>query len=211
MQPSKSLTRLNQAAYDQIAPLFAEKNGAMSEALAAQAARFRAHLPAAPARMLDLGCGTGRDLAWFEAHGCRGFGSDLSRGMLDLARQAARAPLCQMDMRFLGFAPASFQAVWCCAALLHLPKREAPLALAEIARVLVPGGFLSLSVQKGDSEGIERAPYTGTVERFFARYQIEEMAALIQAAGYTILQQGENESGRLWLWFDARLNRNAAD
>ena len=87
--------------------------------------------------------------------------------MLSQARQVTRVPLCQMDMRFLGFASNKFQAVWCCAALLHLPKAEAPGALAEIARVLFSGGFFSLSVQKGSGEVLERNPYFGDDERFF--------------------------------------------
>ena len=194
----------NRHAYDQFAPLFAEKNAAMPAELAAQARRLLQRLTPGPARLLDLGCGAGRDLAWFEARGCPGIGSDLSRGMLDQARRVTCAPLCQMDMRLLAFAPASFQAVWCCAALLHLPKIDLPHTLAEIARVLVPGGFFSLSVQKGDSEGFERSPYGGDVERFFARYQPDEMAALLEQAGFTILDRGENVSGRHWLWFDTR-------
>ena len=199
----------NRSAYDHIAQRYAEINAAMPGEVAEQAGRLLARLPAAPARILDLCCGAGRDLAWFKAHDRHMFGVDLSRGMLNQACQVTQAPLSQMDMRLLGFAPAVFQAVWCCAALLHLPKIQVPGALAEISRVLVPGGLLSLSVQKGTGEGFERIlydrpiEYDGVIERFFARYEQGEMAALLEQAGFTILQQGENTGTRLWLWYDA--------
>jgi ubiquinone/menaquinone biosynthesis C-methylase UbiE len=209
MVSHRSFIDQNRDAYDKIAPRFAEINAAMPGELKEQAGRLIARLPAAPARILDLDCGAGRDIAWFEALEQQMFGADLSRGMLNQARLVTRAPLIQMDMRFLGFVPSIFQAVWCCAALLHLPKNQAPAALLEISRVLVPGGFLSLSVQKGAGEGLERCMYDrpieygGEIERFFARYEQSEMAALLEEAGFTILQQGENTGSRLWLWYDA--------
>lgn len=196
---------INRSAYDQIAPAFAKKNADMSRELVVQASRLVERLAASGLRVLDLGCGAGRDIAWFEAHGQRMFGADLSRGMLNEARAVTRAPLSQMDMRGLGFAPASFHAVWCCAALLHLPKSLLTDALAEIRRVLVPGGYFSLSVQKGYSEGVEPSPYLENVERFFARYQPDEIAALLRQAGFSILEQGENEGFRTWLMFDTLL------
>jgi ubiquinone/menaquinone biosynthesis C-methylase UbiE len=204
VKPDPSPIHLNQNTYDQIAPLFAERNAAISGDLEAQALRLLERLPPG-ARILDLGCGPGRDLAWLEAHDRCVFGADLSRGMLRQARQVTRAPLCQMDMRSLGFPPAAFQGVWCCAALLHLPKNLLPGALAEIARVLVPGGFLSLTVQMGDGEGIEPVPYQNSLERFFARYQPSEMEFFLEQGGFTILQHGESIYARHWLWYDNAL------
>ncbi len=197
---------LNRSAYDQLAAHFAQVNAAMPPELEAAAGRLLARVTerGSQAPILDLGCGTGRDLAWFAAHGMKALGCDLSTGMLAQARQVTRAPLCQMEMRSLGWASNSFQAVWCCAALLHLPKREAPRALAEIARVLLPGGDLFLSIQKGSGEVIERAPYPGEIERFFARYEPDEMAALLEQAGFQLLARRENIDGRHWLWFEAQ-------
>lgn len=197
---------LNRSAYDRIAPHFAQVNAAMPPEVEAAAQRLleRAKERGSPAPMLDLGCGAGRDLAWFTAQGLTAIGCDLSSGMLVQARQVTRSALCQMEMRSLGWASGSFQAVWCCAALLHLPKQAAPRALAEIARVLLPGGDLFLSVQKGSGEIIERAPYPEEIERFFARYVPDEMAVLLEQAGFQILARRENTAGRHWLWFEAQ-------
>jgi ubiquinone/menaquinone biosynthesis C-methylase UbiE len=208
MTSPDSIHSLNRTAYDRIAPRFAEVNKEMPSNLAASASRLIDRSASLPGPILDLGCGAGRDLAWFDLHDAPAIGADLSQGMLAQARQATIRPVYQMDMLSLGFASGCFRAIWCCAALLHLPKSEAPLALAEMARVLIPGGALSLSIQKGSGEGTECDPYTGAAERFFARYEPDEMTDLLVKAGFLVLAQGENIFKRHWLWFDAQKEGN---
>jgi hypothetical protein len=54
-----------------------------------------------------------------------------------------------MDMSQLGLGDSSIRGIWCCAALLHVAKRDAPSVLAEFKRVLEPNGMLIVSVQQG--------------------------------------------------------------
>ncbi len=195
-------THQNRAAYDEIAGRFAERNAEMLPYLIEEAERLLNALRQsgrANALVLDLGCGAGRDMAWLEDKGARMIGADLSMGMLAEARQRARGPLCQLDMRFLPFPEAALAAVWCQAALLHLPKAMAPAALAEIRRALLPGGLLHISVQQGESEGFETRPYE-PAERYYAHYQAEELINLVQSAGFEVIAQGQAEARRSWLW-----------
>lgn len=90
-----------------------------------------------------------------------------------------------MDMRSLAFRSAQFDGAWCCAALLHLPKSEAPGALREIRRVLKPGGTLMLSVQAGRGECWEGG-YVQGAERLFARYAAEEMEAMLGSSRFIV-------------------------
>lgn len=195
----------NRAAYDEIAGRYAERNAEMLPYLVEAADRMiealraagRLHLP-----VLDLGCGAGRDSAWLEARGLRMVGGDLSRGMLEQARKQVHSPLIQLDMRSLPFARSQFAAVWCQAALLHLPKVLAPAALREAWRVLLPGGLLYVSVQRGETEGFETRPYEPQ-ERYYAHYRTEEFVELVQSAGFVIAEQGEAEARRPWVWIRA--------
>jgi SAM-dependent methyltransferase len=192
---------INRAAYDQIAGRFAERNAEMLPYIVDSAERWleaihQAGSSALP--VLDLGCGTGRDTAWLEAHGAYMLGADLSRGMLVEAQKRVRGPLFQLDMRFLPFRGEALAGIWCQAALLHLPKALAPAALREAWRALKPGGLLHVSVQRGDSEGIETRPYEAT-ERYYAHYQPDEFNRLVRAAGFVIVYQGQEESRRTWL------------
>ena len=95
--------------------------------------------PAEKPRLLDLGCGTGHQLAQLRAQGFAGVGVDGSDRMLWHARQTQPdAGLCRSDVTRLPFADASFDAVLCVEVLRYLPST--PQCAREIARVLAPGG-----------------------------------------------------------------------
>ena len=145
------------AAYDVVAAEYAANNAEMYPELVEYGGYLLAHVDTG-GRVLDLGCGPGRDAAWFAANGANVTGADLSRGMLSLAYATARRPFVQLDMRRLAFRGGAFAGVWCMASLLHIPKADAPGVLREIRRVLAPGGALALGLQRGDSEGWEDAP-----------------------------------------------------
>ena len=198
METSKRVS----AAYDQIAAAYAEKNATMPLAYLDLGPRFLA-LIRGGSPLLDLGCGAGRDLAWLTAQGAWVVGGDRSTGMLAQAHQLAPAgQLVQLDMRSLPFVDASFGGVWCSASLLHLPKQDAPGALAEMYRVLGPESPLLLAVQEGDGEGWEPSPYEAPVERFFARYRPDEAEAMLVRAGFAILESHTGEApNRRWLTF----------
>ena len=161
--------RQTQNAYDQIVQAYAQRNhGAVPENLVPLAQMLVRHIGPS-GHVLEVGCGTGRDMAWFEAQGVRVTGIDLSSGMLAYARELVDGPLCQMNMCQIALPSGHFEGVWSAASLLHLPKRYVPQALQEIKRVLKPGGMLVLSVQEGGGEGWEES-YVPGVQRFFARY-----------------------------------------
>ncbi|MEH0841824.1 class I SAM-dependent methyltransferase [Micromonospora sp. CPCC 205711] len=191
------VTARNRAAYDRIAGDFAVRNAAMPPTYLALADDFRQRC-AGP--MLDLGCGVGRDLVFWAAQGVAAVGLDLSRRMLDHARSTTSAPLVQADMVRLPFADAVFGGIWCSASLLHLPRTLAPSALAEMRRVLRPGGVLLASLQEGAGEAWDGWPGED-VDRFFARYDAGGSTALLAGAGFTPLrlERGVSPVGQRWL------------
>jgi SAM-dependent methyltransferase len=110
-----------------------------------------AHLDAAT-RVLDLACGPGTYARPFARRlpAGRVVGLDLSRPMLAHAQRLRRAEsLTNLDLvrgsaLALPFAAASFDVVNCCGALHLFP--DVPRALAEVHRVLVPGGRFTTAV-----------------------------------------------------------------
>lgn len=143
----------------------------------------------AAGRLLDVGCGHGRDTGHFARRGFQATGVDRSQGLLEIARQTAPgARFCQGDMRRLPFATDDFDALWVCASLLHLPKADAPAALAEFRRVLAPGGVLYIGVKHGAGETLVASDAFDHAERFFAYYQAPELAQLVRAAGFRLLE-----------------------
>lgn len=101
--------------------------------------------------LLDVGAGTGevalRAAAWIGSEG-RVIGSEIAAAMMSLTGRAAEqgatnVTFCRMDAEQLGFPDASFDAVTCAFSLFQFP--DMGRALAEMWRVLKPGGRLGLS------------------------------------------------------------------
>jgi SAM-dependent methyltransferase len=117
-------------------------------------ARLAAKIPPASV-VLDVGCGSGRDVAAFRALGHCAIGVDLSIGMLSCAvalrpdATFVRADACVLPVR-----SGSVAAVWAIASLVHLDTAGVAAALSEFARVLSPEGVLFFSVPSADETGV---------------------------------------------------------
>ena len=108
--------------------------------------------PPSGSALLDVGTGSGavalQAAAWVGSEG-RVLGSDVATAMVALAAQAAveqgatGVTFCPMDAEQLSLPDASFDAVTCAFSLFQFPDMK--LALAEMWRVLKPGGRLGLS------------------------------------------------------------------
>ena len=138
-------------------------------------------------RIVDAGCGPGRDAALLRLAGAEVVGLDLARAMLHEARRLDdSAHLSQGDLRRLPFAASSFDAVWCFAALGHLPPPAIAQALAEFRRVL-NGGWLYVVVREGTR--IRAASWDGALPRYFTDLTPEALTDALHAAGFTIHEQ----------------------
>ncbi|MBZ5502111.1 MAG: class I SAM-dependent methyltransferase [Acidobacteriia bacterium] len=97
------------------------------------------------ARVLDVGCGTGRWVRRYRENGFRAAGIDGQYGMLERARaQRTEAPLLAGDACHLPFADAAFDAVTDITVVQHIAASLQRQALGEMLRVLRPGGRLIL-------------------------------------------------------------------
>ena len=99
-------------------------------------------------RLLEIGVGPGRDAATFASAGLHVTGIDLSFEHARLASSVG-ARTAVASVRGLPFAAASFDVVWTMSTLMHVPSTAIVGALAEVRRVLVPGGRLVAGVWGG--------------------------------------------------------------
>ena len=131
------------------------------------------------AALLEVGAGPGRDSLFFREAGLEVTAVDLSPEMVRLCRAKGLKAL-EMDAARLHFPDGSFDAVYAMNSLLHIPKAELPDVLAEIRRVLKPGGLFYMGVYGGqDTEGIwENDAYVP--KRFFAMYPDDAMRRVVK-------------------------------
>ncbi|UCD92050.1 MAG: class I SAM-dependent methyltransferase [Methanobacteriota archaeon] len=163
---------------------------------------FLEHLPDGEL-VLDVGCGSGRDVKYLIEHGINAIGIDLSKRIVAQAKKyVPEATFHHMDMRKLTFEESTFSGILAMASVLHLPKRELPDLLAEFSRVLKEGGLLYLSLIAGSREKIVRRSVAveGMGPRFFAFYEMEELKNSLGRARFDIVHSFVDEDlGVDWL------------
>ena len=150
--------------------------------------RFVALLPP-KARILDLGCGSGRDAKLFTDRGLAVLGADLSSNLIAIAKGTApKAEFQIMDMENLDLPPSSFDGVWAACSLHHAPKRLFPSVLDRIRSILKKEGLFYLTLKMGSGEALEKDTRYGDFDKFWAYYEEAELENLVRAAGFKILE-----------------------
>lgn len=106
--------------------------------------------PTPPPTILDVGCGTGRDVAHLIQAGYNATGVDASAEMLAAGRDTYHLTTDHLREDSLpelaALTGTTFDAVICCAVLQHIPEEHILDALYRLRSLLRPGGFLILSV-----------------------------------------------------------------
>lgn len=143
-------------------------------------------------RILDAGCGSGRDARFFIERGFHVSAFDLSPTMASLASQFTG-----LNVEVAGFLEFNtdepFDGVWACASLLHLERESLHFAFTCIRGWLASGGRLYASFKRGTT--------TRRVgQRTFTDLTSNEALTLVEGAGL--------ELGRIWETADARPDRS---
>lgn len=156
------------------------------------------------ARVLELGCGTGRDSARIAE---RGFALDATDGVPAMvAKTNERHGVGARLMRFDELdADAHYDAVWAHACLLHCPTAELPGVLARIHRALRPCGLHYASYKLGSGEGRD---LLGRLHNFPSAAWL---IATYRAAGFAIDDQvmfaGKGSDGTMRDWLALTVRR----
>ena len=141
----------------------------------------------ASVRILDAGCGTGGNLAWWHRRadsrsGAIGMGIDLSADALSLGSRRGLTRLGRASISELPFADKSFDGVLSLDVIYHLDVADDRRALAEIARVTQPGGWVCVRVPAFDSLRSAHDVAVHTRER----YRLGSLAERVAQSGLVV-------------------------
>lgn len=174
-------------------------------ARSAVSAHFSSAFPT-PCRVLDVGTGSGRDLAELARRGHEVWGLEPSPVLRELARR--RHP--DLADRVLdgalpdlsGVAHIGFDAVTCSAVLMHIPPEGLPGAIQALCQVLRPGGRLLLTWPEMEATRLDGE--RDRDGRLFTNHPEARVQALLAAQGARCLSISHNDSvlastGTLWI------------
>jgi SAM-dependent methyltransferase len=192
----KDVISITRDTYDSIATSYSDKiSGLVSDTWVGDYEkrlldRFLQLIEAANPRILDVGCGNGKDTAYLMANGVTAVGIDYSSRMLQEAKRHVQNGVFHlMDMRNLEFPNNTFDGVWANGCIYHVPKLELGQVLKEVIRVLTPRGIFSFNAKAGTGEGLEDNPksFAGG-PRFYAYYTISEIKERLKGAGLEVIE-----------------------
>ncbi|KMV30377.1 hypothetical protein AB733_11935 [Photobacterium swingsii] len=110
------------------------------------------------AKILDIGCGSGRDLLFFKNAGFVPTGLEPSMPLAEHARNYAKVEVWGNTIQGLK-TDKKFNGVWACASLLHIPSNELKACFQKIANLVIGDGVIYASFKHGTFEGIRNGRF----------------------------------------------------
>ena len=134
--------------------------------------KFLSYIPVGGS-IMDLGCGSGRDVKWFRDHGYDAYGLDASEKLVSIACKKLQIPI-ELGIIEERIAEEPVDGIWCCASIMHLEDEGVDQFFSNLKYNLKPGGILFMSVKSGIETGTDRY---GRYLRNFKESDIHELLA----------------------------------
>ena len=109
-------------------------------------------------RILDYGCGSGRDTKYFLSKGYIVDATDGSEKLCEIAHANTGIEIRQMLFSELD-AVAVYDGIWACSSILHVARKELKSIFEKMIRAVKPGGCIYTSFKYGEFEGYRNGRY----------------------------------------------------
>ena len=149
-------------------------------------------IPEQGKKILDAGCGSGRDSLFFKKKGFEIIAFDASEELVKLSSDLLKQPVLHMTFEDLSFSN-EFDGIWTCASLLHVPKDQMPAVLKKLADALKENGILYASFKYGNGEYVNKG-------RLFTSYDKASFEKLVS-------RKPNLKVVKMWLTEDVRPDR----
>ena len=128
-------------------------------------------------RVLDAGCGSGRDTLALAKQGFRITPIEASPKLAALASAHTGLPVAVMTFDQIVWRDV-FDGIWACASLLHVPRADLPEVMRRLRDALVTGGVWWMSFKYGAEERQASGRHFTDLDEAGARTLIEEVGGL---------------------------------
>lgn len=143
-------------------------------------------------RLLDLGCGSGRDTKYFLEHG---FQVDAMDGSEELCKIASKFTGIEVNCKLFQELSCKevYDGVWACASILHLKTKDLQEVFIKVAEALKEQGVVYISFKYGVFEGMRNG-------RYFNDMNQEKIHSLLERISFFKVEE-------MWITSDARKDR----
>ncbi len=143
-------------------------------------------------KILDAGCGSGRDSKNFLNLGYKVTAFDANEALVKLASKHLGHAVTQATFDSFNAEPCSFDGIWACASLLHVPSEDLPRTFSHLGELLKAQGVFYCSFKYGETEQVRNG-------RFFTDMNEQSLAETLNATKLKIEET--------WISSDARPGR----
>ncbi len=149
--------------------------------------------------ILDIGCGSGRDLLWFYKKGFKPTGMERASNLAELARQNSNCPVIEADFLTYNFSQLQFDALLLIGSLVHLDPKQFPPTLISVCEALIDKGYIYLTLKEGKGK---QHSHDG---RTFTLWQQHHLEKIFTQHGLTVLdfsrQVSKIRKSDVWLGY----------
>jgi len=165
--------------------------------------------------ILDVGCGSGRDLLWLKKRGFKVIGFERSVGLAGLARKNAGCEVMEGDFETYDFSKLAVDAILMSGSLVHVSHEKLPDVFENITRALARTGLSAMSYEPRAHLYISLKEGTGTMTdehgRILYLWQDSKLRELFRRQGFSVLDFSRSESairaGDIWLGYVLERNQ----
>ena len=157
-------------------------------------------------KILDLGCGSGRDSKYFSERGYDVVAIDPSSAMCEKASAYARVPVFKMKAEEIHFSD-EFDAVWACSSLLHIPRNKHITVFRLISAALKKNGVFYGSWKYGNQERVVEGRFFTDMNEELLRDVINKVSILKEVMIWT--SQDVRNYRKNQKWINALIKKNS--
>ena len=149
--------------------------------------------------VLDVGCGSGRDLLWMKRKGFDVIGFDRSPGLVKFARENVGCKVIEGDFETYDFSAISADAIMLIGALVHIQHDKFSDVLKNITSLLSDFGKILITLKEGTET------FTDEEGRTFYLWKDEKARAIFDRHGFKVCDfsrsTSKTGSGEVWLGY----------